>query len=354
MKQFRTGLVVGKFTPLHNGHIALIQFAASQCDNLIVMSYTSIEDKKYSSKMRKEWLQFALAARDIEYAIIDVIDDDIYYPDDTDSDEIHRSFCANRLFYKLNTTVQAVFTSEDYGDGFADYLTEFFQVKIKKFIKVEHVLFDKERIKHYVSGTMLRKMDILVEHERKYMEQNLPTFVYKSMYKRVLFLGAESTGKTTISEKIWVDSKCLLIPEFGRAFYEEVKGDLMYEDMLMIAKEQLLDEHAALEYCYQTNNPHPFILCDSSPLTTLFYCDEIFGVHPYELGDLAHRTRSDYDYIFYCLPDFPMVQDGTRQNEQFRGRMNDFFLTYMKGVEMIMLEGTLDDKIKKVKSVLKI
>jgi HTH-type transcriptional repressor of NAD biosynthesis genes len=30
------GLVIGKFMPVHNGHIALINFAASQCDELIV------------------------------------------------------------------------------------------------------------------------------------------------------------------------------------------------------------------------------------------------------------------------------------------------------------------------------
>src|SRR5688572_20320300 len=36
----KRGLVIGKFLPIHDGHIALIEFAASQCDELIVsMSY---------------------------------------------------------------------------------------------------------------------------------------------------------------------------------------------------------------------------------------------------------------------------------------------------------------------------
>jgi HTH-type transcriptional repressor of NAD biosynthesis genes len=34
MKQ---GLVIGKFLPLHQGHEALIRYAASQCDELIVL-----------------------------------------------------------------------------------------------------------------------------------------------------------------------------------------------------------------------------------------------------------------------------------------------------------------------------
>jgi HTH-type transcriptional regulator, transcriptional repressor of NAD biosynthesis genes len=30
----KRGLVIGKFMHIHNGHIALIDFAASQCDEL--------------------------------------------------------------------------------------------------------------------------------------------------------------------------------------------------------------------------------------------------------------------------------------------------------------------------------
>jgi len=37
----KRGLVIGKFMPIHNGHIALINFAKAHCDELIVsLSYT--------------------------------------------------------------------------------------------------------------------------------------------------------------------------------------------------------------------------------------------------------------------------------------------------------------------------
>ncbi len=39
-ERFRRGLVVGKFCPLHLGHELLINRARSQCDDLIVLSYT--------------------------------------------------------------------------------------------------------------------------------------------------------------------------------------------------------------------------------------------------------------------------------------------------------------------------
>ena len=50
------GLVIGKFMPVHKGHIALINFAAAQCDELIVsMSYT--DNDPISFQLRFNWLQ---------------------------------------------------------------------------------------------------------------------------------------------------------------------------------------------------------------------------------------------------------------------------------------------------------
>lgn len=50
------GLVIGKFLPIHNGHVALIRFAASQCDELLVsMSYTATDT--IDSQLRFSWIQ---------------------------------------------------------------------------------------------------------------------------------------------------------------------------------------------------------------------------------------------------------------------------------------------------------
>lgn len=52
----KRGLVIGKFMPIHNGHTALINFAASQCDELIVsMSYTP--DDKINPELRFQWIK---------------------------------------------------------------------------------------------------------------------------------------------------------------------------------------------------------------------------------------------------------------------------------------------------------
>src|SRR6478735_3737924 len=52
----KRGLVIGKFMPLHQGHIALIRFAASHCDELIVsMSYRP--DDPIAGHLRFSWVK---------------------------------------------------------------------------------------------------------------------------------------------------------------------------------------------------------------------------------------------------------------------------------------------------------
>ncbi len=52
----KRGLVIGKFLPIHDGHIALINFAASQCDELIVsMSYT--DQDPIPADLRFSWIK---------------------------------------------------------------------------------------------------------------------------------------------------------------------------------------------------------------------------------------------------------------------------------------------------------
>lgn len=63
-----TGLVFGKFMPIHQGHLALIEFARRQCDRLIV-SMTISPDDVLLPELRLRWLTELLAP----YPTIDVV-----------------------------------------------------------------------------------------------------------------------------------------------------------------------------------------------------------------------------------------------------------------------------------------
>ncbi len=77
-------------------------------------------------------------------------------------------------------------------------------------------------------------------------------------------------------------------PEFGRELWVERGGSLAFDDLLLIGRTQVEREERLAE---QSNR---YLFCDTSPLTTLFYCLDQFGKASPELEHLADRElRAD-------------------------------------------------------------
>lgn len=55
-KRFRRGLVVGKFCPLHRGHMLVIDTALGCCDEVLVISYTLPGFPGCERAAREAWL----------------------------------------------------------------------------------------------------------------------------------------------------------------------------------------------------------------------------------------------------------------------------------------------------------
>lgn len=346
MSKYVTGLVVGKFAPLHNGHVHLINQAAWFCEKVIVLSYTSEHYEGCEPATRRKWLeQLKLTHKNIE---VHVIEDQVVVPDDTDEADIHREFCAGFLLYHLQTTVDAVFTSEEYGDGFAEHLTEYFKTEVNSDIVVEHICFDLERKRYPVSGTQMRKA--IADNETSMMFK-LPTFVRASFVKKILFLGGESTGKSTLSRQLANKLECEYVPEYGRELYEMRGGKLRFEDYAAIAKKQLQDEQdLQIRIASTLNVSNYYVFCDTSPATTYWYSLEWCGHASRDL--LEHVSSSEFSYhkIYVCAPDFPFVQDGTRQDETFRNKAHNFYIDYLDnlGVDYEILYGSIEERMEQV------
>ncbi|MEM8617415.1 MAG: nicotinamide riboside transporter PnuC [Pseudomonadota bacterium] len=161
----------------------------------------------------------------------------------------------------------------------------------------------------------------------------------------VCFIGAESSGKSTLSERLARELSTLSVEEYGRTLWVERGGKLDFEDYLHIAETHIAMEEAAREAANR------FVFVDTTPLTTLFYSKEHKGRIDPKLESLANRK---YDVVFLCHPDFPMVQDGWRGEESFRQAQHQWYLRELdaRGMAYISLTGTLEEKVAKVKSVL--
>lgn len=330
----RNGLVVGKFCPLHKGHEDLLNAATTRSDKLFVISYTKPEFPGYGPDKREVWLKKIYPRAEIL-----VLNDDLshkilgHYIPDNDADEIiHRDYCARicRDYFKMEP--DAVFTCESYGDGFADYLSKFFKKDVR------HILVGELRTQNSVSGTKVRA-------NIHAFKDNLSPFIYADFVKTVCFLGAESTGKSTLSALCAQQYQTAYIDEFGRSLWERKDGHLTFDDMLLIAETHISSERHAL------SNAHEFLFIDTSPLTTLFYSLQMFGTADPKLYQFVERK---YDQVFLCAPDFPLIQDGTRQDEEFRQRQHAWYLQELKerNVPYRLLKGPIENRLETIKTTL--
>lgn len=329
MKRYPTGLVVGKFAPLHLGHEALIHAALAQCDTVVIISYSSPEIPGYEPEKRLHWLRTRFPqCRHLVLSEQVMATHDIAPPPPNDAgDDLHRHYVATLCEDVLHCQPQAVFTAEDYGDGFAGVLSQRFGSP------VTHVRLQRPKGPDAPSGTLIRS-DV-----HRYREM-LPAEVYRSFVFRICLLGGESTGKSTLSRALAAALNAPCVAEFGREYWEEKNGVLECDDLLHIALEQVRREEAA--------STAPYLICDTSPLTTLFYTLDQYGSAPQALHDLARR---DYSLVILCGDEFPFVQDGTRQGAAFRHRQQAWYVAELarRNIPYLQVTGSTSERIEQIR-----
>lgn len=332
MKKFHRGLIVGKFAPLHKGHEYLINTALEQCEKLYIFSYSNPEFSGCEPARRRVWLQTLFPQTEIFVFDKDFVKNHFGFdlPKNDESDFVHRRFVGLLWLKIVNQPLDAVFTSENYGDGFAEELTRYFSLQAN-FPEVKHIQVDLPRTKVPISATLIRKNT----HQAK---RFLSPEVYASFVKRVCFLGGESSGKSTLTEMLAEKFKTKFVAEYGRALWEEKQGNLKFADLLQIAQTHILHEET------QARKANEFLFIDTSPLTTLFYSIYLFGEADHELIRLSDRK---YEFTFLCAPDFPFVQDGTRAGEDFRLEQHEWYRQMLaeKNIEFTLLNGDLENRL---------
>ncbi|MEC4337788.1 AAA family ATPase [Stenotrophomonas pavanii] len=330
------GLVVGKFCPLHLGHERLIEFASTRCQQLLVIGWSQPGFPGYSAVRRERWLR----AR-FPQATVAVLDDVRLaalcvqrgaavrtLPQDSDDEHVQREFTAWLCLSLFGGPVQAVYTGEDYGDGFAQALAMHFDAPVR------HERLERTLDVGQASGTQLRADP----HAHR---RSLSAEVYEDYVQRVAFIGGESSGKTTLARVMAERLQTAWVPEYGRTLWEQQGGDLVPDDLLRIAMTQPQHEEEAVR------RAHRWLFCDTTPLVTLGYSGWMFGTAPEALRQAAMRP---YDLLFVCAPDIPFDQDGTRVGAAFRAQQHAWYVRELqaRGVDYVLLEGDLETRIARV------
>ena len=159
--------------------------------------------------------------------------------------------------------------------------------------------------------------------------------------KRLALLGGESSGKTTLARAMAAALGTAWVPEYGRQRWEELRQTLSVDELVQVARTQIDWED---DYAAQARG---WLICDTTPLTTLQYCLHDHGSAPPELHALARRA---YDLTVVCDPDFEFVQDGCRRDPDFRGEQHAWTLAKLSelGVRPLVVRGNVEARVAQV------
>lgn len=286
----KCGLVIGKFMPVHQGHIAMIHFAMQHCDELIVsMSYTSTDPIPHS--LRFDWLKKIFETNSkikVEESLDDFDNESLPLNERT---KIWALFIEKR-FPKIDVIV----CSEEYGAPFARHLS------------ATSILFDLSREQIPVSATKIRTDPFV------YWEY-IPEVVRPYFVKKICFYGPESTGKSVMAKNMAEYYQTEFVPEVAREIVSS--NDFTFDDIVRIAKAQ---NQRVIEKAKTANK---LLFCDTDLITTQIYCRHYLKSIPPILFELEKEIT--YDQYFLFDIDVPWVGDHLRDLGEKRKEMFEVF-----------------------------
>lgn len=139
--------------------------------------------------------------------------------------------------------------------------------------------------------------------------------------KKIVVIGPESTGKTTLTNALAKHFKCPAIPEYAREFIDNLDREYNEADILKIAQKQVeLEDEIEGEYIFLDTN---LIVCKVWSQYKYGHC------HPWILDQISKR---EYYHYLLCDIDLPWEKDNQRENPNNR---EELFQIYKS--ELIML-----------------
>jgi NadR type nicotinamide-nucleotide adenylyltransferase len=137
--------------------------------------------------------------------------------------------------------------------------------------------------------------------------------------KKIVIIGPESTGKSTLCEQLATRFKASWVPEFARNYLLKLGRPYNYEDLLIIAKGQLEAEDRLAEQAKV-----PLIFIDTDMYVMKVWCEFVFGkCYPYILDEIVRRK---YDAYLLCNTDLPWVADELREYPDPESRRKLYFM----------------------------
>lgn len=309
-----TGFIIGKFMPPTLGHVYLCQFAQNYCDDLTIM-VESQDGQPIDGFLRLRWMQEMFPRARVVHCHETL-------PQDPAETPYFWDIWADVVKHYAPEVTDFVFASETYG------------VEIAKILGASFVPVDVARQCRPISATMVR--DNPFAHW-----DMLPEPVRAHYCKRIVLMGPESSGKTTLANALGQALRTTVAPEYGRT-YCDFFGEPDEDGLRLIAHGHAASTAAALR---QANR---VLVEDTDAAMTQVWAD-MFGAKRDRVVE-AHWTAPDLYVV--CNIDVPWEADGQRWFPQQEQRL-DFLDRCLKevkrrGVPHVLVSGSVQTRTKAV------
>jgi len=340
--KYKVGMYGGSFNPLHIEHIRCIITAANQCEQLILaLSVGKNREDEICEKQRRAWLYHATSH--LEHVKIVVICDEAKTKEDYTEKMWLEGF--KKIKESSSTgNIDVVFLGDDYGDD------------MQKLYRNSKLVFLS---RNEISSTAIR--------QNVYQKWDwMPSYVREYFVMKILVVGSESTGKSTLVQNLANYYNTNFVSEVGREISGRNGGT---EYMLLDDFRDILLQHAN-ETIKQLKNANKVIFIDTDALTTLYYLylcnqgsnDTYFS----KLEALAETIYSvmecDYHRVLFLEPEgVNFIQDGTRTESIKTDRKAESEALKMHyisrkslafGAKLKMISGGYDDRFDQAVTVI--
>ena len=138
--------------------------------------------------------------------------------------------------------------------------------------------------------------------------------------KKIVILGPESTGKSTICEALSKAYNTFWCEEYAREFLSKNGTDYTFDNLLTIAKGQIANEDNATQKAIKENKSH--LIIDTEMYVMKVWCEYVFNnCHTYILDEIHKR---EYDLYLLCDIDLVWTPDEMREYPDEKPRQELF------------------------------
>ena len=142
--------------------------------------------------------------------------------------------------------------------------------------------------------------------------------------RKIVAIGPESTGKSSLCEQLATHFHTRWCPEYAREYLLSHGNQYSFDDLLTIAKGQVELEDHCVESVVSNNADSAMLFIDTDQYVMKVWCEFVFDrCHQWILDQIVSRK---YDLYLLCNTDLTWVKDELREYPDLQSRERLFHI----------------------------